>query len=271
MAERIVHFLLHVPKCAGTTVEAHFASALGAGLLRAPRWNNPLRAFLGERYGLATSDPRLPGVRAVTGHSMGAALKRCFPGAEIRESVLLREPLGFLLSMYNYRVRRHREGAGPKPPDFARWYATQRRNPVSRFLLNHYYDVRIPGLYRLSSAQRLAFLEVRLSGFWFVADYRRADEMIAGISREMGVSAQAIPRNVTESPALTTDALGPELRARIAAENALDQALWERWKERGWKPDRRDPQAPPPTLPDDDRLGYLASDIATLLRRSLIR
>jgi hypothetical protein len=266
---RVVHFLLHVPKCAGTTAREHFSAALGPGYLLAPRWRNPLRAFLGERHALKPDDPRLPGVKLITGHSLGEALKRHFPGAEIHESVLLRDPVGFHLSLYNYRVMRHRAGTGPRPPDFVRWYAAQRRDPVSRFLLNHYYDLRIPALYRLSSRDRLAFLEARLRDFRFVGGYRRADELISGISRELGVPDEVTPRNVTTAPALTEAALDPALRARISAENAVDQALWDRWKDRGWKANGRDPKPPPPPLPDNDRLRYLGSDIATFLRRVL--
>ena len=48
MPQRVVHFLLHVPKCAGTTVEDHFRETLGPGFLLAPRWHNPLRAVIGN-------------------------------------------------------------------------------------------------------------------------------------------------------------------------------------------------------------------------------
>jgi len=195
VAQRVVHFLLHVPKCAGTTVEAHFRAVLGPRFLLAPRWRNPLRNVIGNRYSMAADDPRLPRVRVVTGHSLGVSLKRRFPGAEIRESVLLRDPVSYHLSLYNYRLQRHHAGTGPEPPGFARWYLAQRRTPISRFLLNHYFEQGVPALYRISSRDRLAFLEERLRDFWFVGSYRRADKMIAGISRELDVPARAAPRN----------------------------------------------------------------------------
>jgi hypothetical protein len=47
--------------------------------------------------------------------------------------------------------------------------------------------------------------------------------------------------------------------------------LWERWAERGWKADGRNPAEPPPALPGDDRLRYLRSDIATLFWRIAIK
>jgi hypothetical protein len=266
--QRVVHFLLHVPKCAGTTVEDHFRATLGDSFLLAPRWHNPLRAFIGNRYLMASGDPRLPRLKVVTGHSMGVSLKRHLEGTEIRESVLLRDPVGYHLSLYNYRLMRHRAGTGPKPPEFAKWYRAQRRNPISRFILNHYFEQGIPALYRLSSNDRLAWLEQRLRDFWFVGSYRRADDLIAGISRELGVAGQAERRN-TGAPEDTI--LDPEMRARIITGNAVDQALWDRWANRGWTADGRNPVEPPPPLPGNDRLRYVCSDIATLFWRMAIR
>jgi hypothetical protein len=264
MPQRVVHFLLHVPKCAGTTVEDHFRETLGPGFLLAPRWHNPLRPILGNRYSMAGGDPRLPQLKVITGHSMGVSLKRHFAQAEIRESVLLRDPVGYHLSLYNYRIARHRAGTGPKPPGFAAWYKAQRRDPISRFILNHYFEQGIPMLYRLSSGDRLAWLEARLRDFWFVGGYHRADEMIAGISHELGVAEQSGRRN---AGSVHETALDDAMRARIVTENAVDQALWTRWAERGWKADSRNPVDPPPRLPGNDYLTYLGSDIATLFRR----
>ena len=271
MPQRVVHFLLHVPKCAGTTVEEHFRETLGAGFLLAPRWHNPLRSIIGNRYSMATGDPRLAHLRVITGHSMGISLKRHFAHAEIRESVLLRDPVGYHLSLYNYRLMRHRAGTGPKPPGFAAWYLAQRRNPISRFILNHYFEQGIPALYRLSSRDRLAWLEARFRYFWFVGGYRRADELIAGISREMGVAEQAERRNTGAVHEMTEAALDTRMLERIVTENAVDQALWDRWAARRWKADGHNPVEPPPALPGNDRLRYLGSDIATLFWRTTTR
>ena len=59
MSERVVHFVLHVPKCAGTTVEEHFRGPLHHGFLIAPRWEHVLRNFIGNRYRYPPDAPRL--------------------------------------------------------------------------------------------------------------------------------------------------------------------------------------------------------------------
>ncbi len=237
MDRRIVHFLLHVPKCAGTSVEGHFRAHLGPGFLLAPRWESPFRNLIGNRYPYAPDDPRLAPVRVVSGHSLSRSLARHFPGAEIRESVLLRDPVGYFLSFYNYRWSWHRRGHAPAPPDFERWYRAQRRNPISRFLLNRYFEHGIPALYRFSSAGRLAWLELRLARFWFVGGHERAADLIAGVSAELAVPERSERRNVTEAPEIARADLGPDWIARIERDNALDALLHARWRHRGWRAD----------------------------------
>lgn len=271
MPERVVHFHVHVPRCAGTTLDDHFRARLGDGFLIAPRWRNPLRLVLGERHAMRPGDPRLARLRLVSGHSLGVSMKRHFPGAEIRESLLIRDPVGQLVSLYNLRVARHRAGTGPRPPAFPAWYRAQRRNPVSRFLVSHYFERRVPALYALSSRDRLAFLEARLGGFWFVGGHDRADALIAGLAESLGVAGTARRRNVSEAPALAVADLDPALAARIRAENAVDQALWERWRARGWQGDGREPRGAPPRLDAADRLRSLAGDAVTTLRRLRVR
>lgn len=238
MSDRVVHFLLHVPKCAGTTVERHFEARLGNAFLLAPRWDSVWRNVIGNRYPGLVGDPRLAGLRVVSGHSLSVSFKRLLPGVEIRESVLLRDPVGYHLSLYNYRWSWHRQGHAPEPPSFARWYSVQRRNPIARFLLTRYLEEGVPALYRLSSAARLARIEARLERFWFVGDYRKAGEMIDGLSAELGIDGRVESRNVTAERMVTEQTLGEDWRARILADNRLDAALHARWGRRGWHPDR---------------------------------
>lgn len=271
MSARTVHFILHVPKCAGTTVEGHFETHLGAGFLRAPRWEHPARNIVGNRYPYGPDDARLAGVRVVSGHSLSVSLARHFGGARIEESVLLRDPLGYFLSFYNYRWTRYRGGFEGRPPGFATWYRAQRRNPISRFLLNRYFEQGVPALYRLSSAGRLEWLEARLARFLFVGGYGQADALVAGISRSLGLPEEVARRNVTGQRTISEADLGAGMRDRILTENALDTALYERWRDRRW----REGAAPVPSGTAGqarwDQLSYLLGDIASGLGKKAIR
>ena len=257
-----VHFLLHIPKCAGTTVESHFARHLGPAFLLAPRWEHVARNFIGNRY----PGIDMTGVRAVSGHSLSISLKRHID-APVAQSVLLRDPLGYFLSFYNYRWSRH-AGGDAKPPGFATWYATQRRNPISRFILNRYFEQGVPALYRFSSADRLAWLEERLTQFHFVGSYRHANKMIAGISRALDLPQEVTSQNITPSRKLSKDDLAPALLSRIAEENAVDQILYDRWADRLWS---GAPDTTPPRMPRHDQLRYAAADTLGSIAKKILR
>jgi len=269
-----VHFFLHVPKCAGTTVEAHFSRTLGDAFMIAPRWRNPLRDVIGNRYP-SLSPARLAHVRLVSGHSLSRSLAAKFPGRPVRASVLLRDPVSFLLSFYNYRWARHRERGEPEPPDFAVWRRTQRRNPISRFLLHRHFEIGYPAVYRLSSRDRFVFLETAFSAFHFVGAWTRCDEAVAGISRELGVDPEVRRENVGAEPVLRAADLPEAERGAILEEHALDALLFERWRDRGFRPGPpagvEATEAAALRLDAGDALHYLPADIESALRRKLWR
>ena len=258
---RTVHFLVHVPKCAGTTVEWHFRDHLRSRFLWAPRWRNPLRDIIGNRF--PSLDPAaLHEIAVVSGHSLSANLAAHFPGAEIREYVLLRDPVGWHLSMYNYRLER----SGGDGPSFVRWYRTVRRNPISRFLLNRYFGIGVPALYGMSSAARLACLESRLARFAFVAGLDRTDEMIGTVSEAVGISGQARAQNTIPKKRVQAGDLPSGMINRIRADNRLDQVLFDRWSSRGVS---GAPTDAPPKLPRLDHIRHAASDLQSALLRKL--
>lgn len=267
-----VHFFLHVPKCAGTTVERHFERTLGPAFLLAPRWRHPLRDVIGNRYPSLTPES-VAHVRAVSGHSLSKSLAEKFPGREIRCSVLLRDPVSYLVSFYNYRWSRHEDRGQAAPPDFDAWRGTQRRNPITRFLLTRYFEIGHPAIYRLSTRRRFLYLEAAFSSFHFVGGYRRCDEALAGISRELGVDPNVASENVGHVKRLSASDLTPAQTAAILEENAADALLFERWKDRGFDPARNptDAETAAKPLPASDALLNLAADVESGLRRKLWR
>lgn len=271
MSSEPIRFFVHVPKCAGTTVERHFEAHLGEGeYALAPRWRSPLRHLIGNRATLPQA-VREKG-RMLSGHSLARSMAAQFPGRALKEYVLLRDPVGYHVSFYNYRLRRTKERGQPHPGSFETWLSAQRRSPIARFLLTRYFGVGYPALYRLSSAGRLAFLEARLAAFDFVGDYRRCDEALAGISAQMGIPGEVESRNVNEAGdlegAVRAKDLAPALVARIEAEHAIDLALHARWKDRGFTPGLPG-GAPKAELPEGDALSHLKWDLQSLLRKRL--
>ena len=267
-----VHFFLHVPKCAGTTVERHFERTLGDGFLLAPRWRSPLRDVIGNRYP-SLSPEDLAGVRAVSGHSLSRSLAEKFPGRDVKCSVLLRDPVSYLVSFYNYRWARHEERGQPAPGAFDAWRGAQRRNPIARFLLHRFFEVGYPDIYRLSTRARFLYLEAAFQGFHFVGGYRRCNEALAGISAELGVDPTVESENVGHVKRLSAADLSEAQKTAILRENAADALLFERWKDRGF--DRAanptDPEGAARALPARDLAANFAADVESALRRKLWR
>lgn len=265
-----VYFLVHIPKCAGSTVEDHFQRHLGEQFLIAPRWKNALRDIVGNRVTLPDADRRA--VRAVSGHSLALHMANQFAPRPVRNTVILREPVSFHVSFYNYRHDRATTDGVPKPPQFEQWYAMQKRNQIARFLLRRTLDIGLFKLYTLSSRAQFRLLNDTMREFYFVGDISQTNSLIAEISNQLGVNGTVTSSNVTKSRQLSIDDLKPEMKAQIVQDNAIDHALYRLWKDRGFG------QGLPPEasemaseLPGNDRFTYIANDLISTLRKKAHR
>jgi hypothetical protein len=238
---------VHVPKCAGTTIEKHLESQLGhAGLWMPPKRTRrfPLGWF-SYKY-----DPTLPGraeqVRAVSGHYIGRSIEKIFSERRIVRSVVLREPESFMLSYYNFRMMRYLRD-GQHPYSLTLFLRSTRMNPIAHFLLDRWTELSWIELVRLSEEKKAALLDDKLSSFDFVVDITGTDALLASLSAEIGIADKAAPRNTagehqqkTGWKLLRRDDLTQEERRLIEARTSLDQYLWRRWAEKQsvtFKPD----------------------------------
>lgn len=236
-----VHFFVHVPKCAGRSVELHLEEHLGPGFLYLRRKRGLERHLSAHIYRIPKRfDPNL--TNAVSGHALGQSMKRHFSGREIRQSVLLRDPLSLLVSFYNFRMSRFSFEGWPHV-SFERFYQSRHLNPVSTFLLVNYLEISWARLLTMSAAEKFDRISEAFQDFWFVGDYRQCDRLIATVSDEFGIPDQAPRANVLESKKLTVDKVPQTMKDRIAADCALDQAVYDAWATRGFR--EKDPVAVP--------------------------
>lgn len=225
-----LHILLHVPKCAGRTIEVHLAAHMAAEAFFMPR--HPGRGGVSKM-------PAPEGIRALSGHHLARSIERRFEGREIRRSVLLRDPLSFQVSYYNFKMMRYLASGG-RPYGFPLYYRALQRDPMAHFLLLRWLEVSPARLIVMPVAEKWRLLCEALSGFWFVADYRRCDELIAAIAADLGVPAAAKRvndeaawvRTVDWQPLAAAD-LTDEQRRRIPLDNPLDAALHATWANAG--------------------------------------
>ncbi|WP_026380951.1 sulfotransferase family protein [Afifella pfennigii] len=260
---RPLYLFCHVPKCAGSTVEGHFDRHLPGRLLFPPR----RRGFLRDLGGGYTDTRRLPEgldtLDFVGGHSLSRRIASHFPGRELRECVLIREPVSLTVSYYNFRNKlAAQRGKGPAP--FEPFCRSLPRDVVCRFILTRYLGIGYPQLMRWDTARRFAETEKALSRFWFVGDVRHTEAMVQEISRELGIGEPPIIReNVSNRDGdLKVADLAEEARQEILARNPLDVLLHGRWAEVKWGPP---PEPLAKTPPRGDQFAHLAFEIRRLI------
>lgn len=231
-----LHILLHVPKCAGTTVEMHLARHLGdSGFWSPPKRSRRLPLeLLGRKY-----DARLPGpadeIRAVSGHFIGRSVPGLFPGRPARISILLRDPAALMLSWYNYRMMRYRAD-GLRSYPFRLHVLSLPPDPIAHFLLERWFEMPWPQMAALPASRKIALLDEALSGFDFVGDVSDADRLIASVSRDLGIPETAERTNTgaaweaqTGWQPLRREDLTPADAALLSSRTRLDNYLWRRW------------------------------------------
>jgi hypothetical protein len=257
-----VYFLLHVPKTAGQTIQLHLEEHCAPGVFWIAR----------RRPGLGVAPPPQPDhLKALAGHDLGRSLERHFTGREIRRILLLRDPLELQLSLYNYRMMNHlAKGQGTYP--LRLHLKALPRDFVTHHLLSRWLEIPWPSLLAMSDERKYALLNRELARFWFVGTYSDCDRVLGALAADLGVPPAAPPRNTgrewrrqVEWRPLSAAELTHAERALILERHRIDAALWENWRDAGFRPSqvRPRPLAPAwrrPFLADEIRRpAYLAT------------
>jgi hypothetical protein len=231
-----VHFIYHVPKCAGQTINCHLAAALPTkSYYRTRKRRGAGRFFLTRHYHDDMPDPR--SLRVIGGHYLGISIEPLFQGRAVQRSMLLRDPVSHIVSYYNFRMMRYIK-AGLRPYDFELAYEATRRNFITHYILRNFLELSWLSLAGLSDEDKYDLVNAFLSGFRYVGDYTLCDDLIAMLAGELGIARTAPKRNtraewlrrVRWTP-LDIEDLTPGAVARIRQENLIDQRLWESWRE----------------------------------------
>jgi hypothetical protein len=232
-----VHFVYHVPKCAGLTIDRHLASALPNSYYRLKKRRGVGRLFK-SRYDLAgMPDPRK--TKAVGGHFLGTSLEALFAGRQVQRSILLRDPAGHIISHYNYRMMRY-ISQGLQPYSFETAYGATQRNFITNYILSSFLEFSWPRIASLSDQDKYDLANAFLASFWFVGDYSHCDDLITALSGRLGIAPEA-PRRNTQAEwecrvnwnwePLALEGLTRAAVAEIRRENLIDQRLWETWRD----------------------------------------
>jgi hypothetical protein len=227
---------LHIPKCAGTTVEKHLSGELGRSATWFPRKRTralPMDLFR-RKYDARPPHP-LHEIKAISGHHIGQSIERMFEGRRIIRSIILREPESLMLSYYNYRMLRYIR-LGQRPYSFSLFLRATRQNFISHFILDRWLELRWTDLMRLSDGDKIRLLDEAMSSIHHIAPIAESDAFVAKISGELGITPVAERRNVTKDKRETAvwkivrlEDLSQDERAELRSRTQLDQYLWRKW------------------------------------------
>ena len=254
LAPQPLHLLVHVRKCAGSTVQQFVLRHFPGRVLAPQRRRAPARYWSRSQYSLADSED-LDRVAFIIGHFFGVSITRHFPNRTIRPSILLRDPLVRTLSLYNYNMQRYVESGGQSVP-FGLWYASRPRNAISDFILHNFLELPWWQLRLLSRRNRMEILEEALGSFWFTGSHTECGKLISSIAQAYGCRPDFIVENVTRFRLVSENDLPASLRARILHENELDTELFARFGA----------HVSIATHATDDRLKTLLKDLETAVR-----
>jgi hypothetical protein len=232
---RPVHFIYHVPKCAGRTIDRHLASALPAGSYHRVRRRHGIGRIVTGYDISKLANPKQ--TQVVSGHHLGLSVDSFFADRLIKRSLLLRDPASHFVSYYNFRMTRYiSEGLQPYSIDVA--YGAMRRNFITHYILNNFLELSWVRIASLSDQDKYDLANAFLSMFWFVGDYTLCDDLLSALGDRLDISANALLHNGHQDLArgagwtpLTQEVLSRETVASIQAENRIDQRLWETWRE----------------------------------------
>lgn len=233
---RKLHVVLHVPKCAGTTLEEHFKKHLGAqGFWRPPKRTRSIPLELFARKFDARPPAPTESIAVVSGHFLGKSIEQMFPGRAIVRSVVLRDPVQLMISYYNFRMMRYLS-EGLRPHTFDMHVRSMTVDPVAHFFLERWLEMPWWRIASLSVEEKIDILDRTLASLDRVVDISRTDELAAWHSRDLGipevpkrVNTEAQWRATTGWRPIGLDDLAPSQRDELASRVTIDRYLWRRF------------------------------------------
>ena len=231
-----LHVVLHVPKCAGSTMENHFAKHLGPSRFRSPT-KRPTRLALEtfcRKYDDTPPGP-LEHINVVSGHFIGHSIEKLIAKKNVRRSVVLREPEHFFLSLYNFRMMLYIV-AKRNTCSFSLFMKSLQTDPISHFLLDRWLEKPWASIAALSPDRKAALLDELLGSLDHVVDISEVDKLIAWHSHDLGIVEKADRANTQDEwvrksgwTPLRLSALTSSERDMLDRRTTLDRYIWRRW------------------------------------------
>ena len=225
-----IYIFFHLKKTAGLAIHAHMQNALGTDkAIVLGRKKSPWRYFQREKSDARHFRKKFPEAVYVGGHHIGITSAKMFPNREPRFITLLRDPVDRIISHYNYNIQTK---AIRSDTTIETFYDTCQRNYIAMHLMTVFLGKGTFDTYSMSFQEQWRYINLTLSNFWYVADYKNLNEPMNRILEEQGLESAPIKKkNVSTHRGFVRDDLEQELEQRILSENVLDFELYEKWKD----------------------------------------
>lgn len=221
---RALYLFPHIPKTGGQSVRLHLA--------RHYRRSDMRMMNLGRSEAEAHAKDGVqidPDVEVVMGHRVTHQLATQCTEREVRLVTMVRDPIDFLVSRFNYVHRDRDMDRSQAVASLPAWLQGFNDNPMSRWLLWHYGGGRPDEIRDLDEAELERRAVEHLTAFWLVG-------WVEDIERSMAPLFDAV--GITEPFSIHINASGrdyaailrrtPELEAILRPHAAVDTRLYER-------------------------------------------
>ncbi len=228
---------LHVPKCGGTTFQAHLANhfTLDEEFVSFSDWGRKHRAHSGAPWFADRPDDERRKVTVMGGHHTYFGIERDVPEPrEPRYFTVVRDPADRCVSLYNFRFSR-----GKAKGTFLEWYErhydVHHRDYMTRFFAERLIGIDVPA----DPDQQLGFARQLLRRCWLATTLAHWDDAMGVLSDTMGIPRDWTNYRMADRPIALPDVyrtpaeplrrhfvLDDATRARIHADSARDLALF---------------------------------------------
>jgi len=195
----------------------------GDRILIPARRKAPYRYF-GKRYE-KIEPASLDSIDFVFGFYLSKSMKAKFVNRNVKQAVLLRDPVSHFYSHYNFRMGKY-AAEGMTPFRFDLWYKSRRPNPISKYLFS-YLEIPYRTHVFLSDQAKLDLILDGLSDFCHVGIHEECNKLIERIAEQQGVPPKFEKRNVTQKKFMELEDFKRLYETKIKEENGLDQAIFE--------------------------------------------